>query len=105
MLNWILVPSHVEWATIALALATPVLALLAWGALLSRGRRDVRHSRGFWLAALAGPLVLVLWRVYNAIEDRFGLDSLAALGLNALIFLGLGLGVGLWLRGARSEDS
>ena len=44
-----------------------------------------------------GPLVLigVLWRVYNAITDRIGLDSVANLAVNFVLFVVVGVACGL----------
>jgi len=104
MVNWILVPSHVEGLLAAVAAATvaagALIGLLAW----RRGRGALLGCPAFWIGAFSGPLILALWRLYNAIEDRFGLDSLVALGLNAAIFLSVGAALGLWLRlGGRKE--
>ncbi|MES2459882.1 MAG: hypothetical protein V4671_04805 [Armatimonadota bacterium] len=57
-----------------------------------------RGSSALAAAALwGGPLVLtgVLWRVYNAITDGIGLDSVANLALNTGLFLLVGLVCGL----------
>lgn len=72
-----------------------VLALLL--AVLQRGRPSSVLLRG---ALLSGVLVLVFpaWLVYNAIEDHFGLDSVAALLINLVLFALAGGGVGLALR-------
>ena len=105
MLNWILDPSHIQGLLWALAAATPAGAALALPLWRGRPGTPLPKRRGYWLAALAGPIVLALWHIYNAIEDRFGLDSLAALGLNALIFLSLGVGIGIWLRNAPPQEN
>jgi hypothetical protein len=39
-----------------------------------------------------------MWRVYNAIEDALGLDSVAGLLANLALFVVLGIGIGLALR-------
>lgn len=44
---------------------------------------------GLYAAAL-GPYVFLLWRLYNAVEDALGLDSLKALAVNAALFAGAG---------------
>ena len=56
-------------------------------------------QRGLFVAAL-GPVLLGMWAAYSAVIDRMGLDSVAALGLNLVLFAIVGalLGaVGRWL--------
>jgi hypothetical protein len=65
-------------------LAAPLAALLA------------RRRRGDPLAAAlaaGGPLVLigVLWRVYNTVTNRFGLDTVANLLVNLALFVVVGV--------------
>jgi hypothetical protein len=59
-----------------------------------KSRRPGGPDRLVWaqalLGALAGPVLWIFWRVYNAIEDAYGLDSLKALGINFFIAVGLG---------------
>jgi hypothetical protein len=49
----------------------------------------------FWahcsICALVGPVIWVFWKVYNQIENHYGLDSLKALGINFLIAVGIGI--------------
>lgn len=49
----------------------------------------------FWIQAVisaaVGPAIWCFWRVYNSIEDFYGLDSLKALGINFLIAVGIGV--------------
>ncbi|HEU4753174.1 MAG TPA: hypothetical protein VFU47_08695 [Armatimonadota bacterium] len=75
------------------------LALLA--ALLLGAAFRTRKRAGLLRGALvAGALVLAgpLWQIYNGIEDRFGLDSVAALLINLALFVALGAAAGLLLR-------
>ncbi len=89
----------VDYALGVLAVVGPLIvaAVLRWG----QGRAFVERFRpDWWLGLIAGPLVYLLWRVYNAIMDAFGLDSLYALILNASIFVCVGLALALvriWL--------
>lgn len=83
----------------AVALAGPILS--AAGAAVLRRRPAVTRYRDRWvLAALAGPVLFVMWVVYNAIVDRWGLDSVFGLGVNAAAFAAaalMGVGLKLWL--------
>jgi hypothetical protein len=87
-----------------LALFLPVAGLLVGGAL---GR--VRPGRATWSAGrglvvgLVGPLLWVLWRVTSAIQDRLGLDSVAALVIDFGIFIVVGLGIGIAIGKALSD--
>lgn len=85
----------VERVFLALAIAGPVVGTLT-GAVLGVRRRTVSRS---WLRGLAvgmlGPVNWVLWRMYGALTDHFGLDSVKGLLLNMAIFVGLGLAAGL----------
>lgn len=60
-----------------------------------------RGANGVAAAALhGGPLVLasILWPVYNAITDRIGLDRVANLAVNLVLFVGVGAACGLGWR-------
>ncbi len=84
----------VDLALGVLAVVGPLLvaALQKWG----RSWRFVRRvGPDWWLWLAAGPLVYVLWYVYNAIMDTYGLDNLYALILNVAIFMCVGLGLAL----------
>lgn len=80
-----------------------IVGPIAVAILVKVGRRwawvgDRRPDWGLWL--VAGPLVLALWRVHNAILDAFGVDSLYGLVFDACIFVCVGLAVALariWL--------
>jgi hypothetical protein len=89
----------VDYALAAIAVLGPLLvaAVVMWG----RRWRFVHERRpDWWLWLAAGPLLYLLWWVYNAIMDAYGLDNLYALILNAAIFVCVGLVLALariWL--------
>jgi hypothetical protein len=63
----------------------------AWGR--RNGAPRAGLARGL-AAGLCGPAALGLWEIYNALEDHFGLDSVAALLINLLILLIAGAAAG-----------
>lgn len=64
-----------------------IAALTAAFVARRRGQNPAKHATLF-----GGPLLLcaALWPLYNAVEDHFGLDSVAALAINLGIFLLVG---------------
>jgi hypothetical protein len=85
----------VERVFLSLALLLPFAGLAAgaaWGAARSQAR--VGAIQGF-IAGLLGPLIWVLWKLYNAIEDHYGLDSVKGLLINLALFICVGLIAGL----------
>src|SRR3989442_1085768 len=84
----------VERALAALAVLLPLAGLaagLAWGATRGRGRSGALQGL---IVGLSGPLVWLLWRAYNAIENHYGLDSVKALLLNLALFAAVGIVIG-----------
>jgi uncharacterized membrane protein len=81
---------------LALIVIGPAAGALIGGAM---GRRRGGLTRGALTGALIGLLLallnLGLWRVYNAITDRLGLDSVRNLVVNLALFIVLGAGAGL----------
>ncbi|MCX7626066.1 MAG: hypothetical protein N2Z21_07640 [Candidatus Sumerlaeaceae bacterium] len=89
----------VDYTLALLAVVGPLMvaAMVRWG---RRWRFVERVGPDWWLLLFAGPLAYLLWRVYNAIMDAYGLDSVDALLLNAAIFVCVGLALALariWL--------
>lgn len=79
-----------------LAVVIPLLgaALGAWQG-GKQGRQKQGMMRGF-VVGLLGPLNLLLWKVYNLLTDRMGLDTVKNLVVNLVLFVVIGLAAG-WL--------
>lgn len=88
---------------IVLAVATPLLALLA-GAIVGHAARAGGEPpppalrRNLWILALAGPVSLGLWWVFNRWLDAIGPRSVAGYVLAALAFVGAGFATGFFSR-------
>jgi hypothetical protein len=79
----------------ALALALPPLGLLfGWwyGSRLGSRRRGAIYGL---LAGLIGPLNWCMWRLYNAITDSVGLDTVRNLVINLVLFVVVGTVIGI----------
>jgi hypothetical protein len=92
----------VEHLFVLLAVIGPIVGALS-GAAVGAKRQNVQRGllRGL-LIGLFGPLNWLLWRVYNALTDRNGLDTVWNLIINLALFLVvgalIGLGIGWALR-------
>lgn len=95
---------------IALAIATPILAGMIHLYARSGAIGSLRKGR-LWLLALAGPLNLVVWLLFNERLERFESRSMLGLALAAAVFVTLGFGFGFLRRhddrrgAAGDEDS
>lgn len=87
--------SSMERLFLLLAVVAPVAGVLIGAFLRSRARNVKRGALLGLLIGLAGPANLVLWRLYNAVTDRTGLDSVRGLIVNFALFVGVGAAVGL----------
>jgi hypothetical protein len=76
------------------AVLLPVLGTAAGAALGARRGEPGRFALFGLAAGLLGPLNLLLWRVYNAITDRLGLDTVRNLVVNLIVFVTAGLVIG-----------
>jgi glucose uptake protein GlcU len=75
-----------------------VLGGVAWAAWRSRDRKQAEAALAWPYGigiALIGPLLYILWFVYNAIENHYGLDSVKALLINLGLFTVVGIVVAL----------
>jgi nitrate/nitrite transporter NarK len=79
-----------------LFLILPVLGLIA-GPVAGIVARKSGGSPALAAMLWGGPLVLIgiLWRVYNTITDRIGLDSVANLAVNFCLFIIVGVLCGI----------
>lgn len=85
-----------------LAVVLPVFCM-GLGALLGARKQSARGGALRGLAiGLIGPLNWLLWKMYNALTDRNGLDSVRNLAINFALFVLIGaiigVGIGLWQR-------
>jgi len=95
-----------ERAIAIIAVALPVVGILA-GTLVGALRR--RLAAGLAIGVLcgaAGPAIWALWHMYNGIIGSYGLDSVRGLLVNLALFIAIGLLLGLaiglvWRRQAR----
>lgn len=86
---------QVERLFLLLAVAGPVAGLLL-GAVVGTRRGNVgRGAAGGFGIGLLCVLNLVLWKVYNLLTDRMGLDSVKNLFVQLALFVGLGAAAGL----------
>jgi len=95
----LIAPEAVERAMLFLAVAGPLVGVIL-GILLGA------HERRAWPRVLAGALIgaigtlmYAMWRVYGAITDALGLDSVANLALQLVMFAILGAGLGIVVLG------
>jgi hypothetical protein len=80
-----------------LAVLLPLLGI-SIGAALHFGRHRPGTLATGLLLGLLGPANWLLWRIFNGIEDHFGLDSVKAMLINLALFAALGITIGLALR-------
>jgi len=86
---------QVEHAIRIAAVGIPAAGLLV-GMLVGAARRRLKAGVGIGLACgAAGPAIWVTWRAYNAVAERYGLDSVRGLVVNIALFTCIGVGVGL----------
>ena len=78
----------IDHVLLVVAVAGPVI-VAALHIVLRKG--VLRGSNpGLWvLGFVAGPILLLLWNVYNRVVDRYGIDSVFGLALNFAIFMGV----------------
>ena len=105
-------PRAAERVLLFIAVAGPLVGVI-FGALLGAHTRRARASviAGVLLGSI-GSLIYGMWRLYGVITNAFGLDSVANLGLQLVLFTALGailgaviLRVSLLLKGLWIEGS
>lgn len=88
-------PGAVERVLLFIGVAGPLFGVIC-GALLGAHSRRARASvlRGLLLGCI-GSLIYGLWRVYGVIVGAIGLDSVANLGLQLILFAAVGALLGV----------
>lgn len=77
------------------AVAGPILGAVIGTALGARRHELRRFALIGLLIGLAGPANLILWKMYNGITDKLGLDTVKNLIVNLALFAGLGAMAGV----------
>jgi len=77
------------------AVALPAAGLVVGALVGARRRRAFAGLAMGLLCGLAGPAALLMWRIYNAVMGRYGLDSVRALLINLALFAMVGVMAGL----------
>lgn len=99
-------PAVERWFAL-LAVAGPLLGV-SLGAGLGARKGTLRSGAlsGLWIGLL-GTLNWGLWRLYNALTDMNGLDTVRNVLVNAVVFVAIGAGIGLvagrWKSGAATS--
>lgn len=90
------------------ALNIAAIITIAIGAICLLAGWRLRHFglrlSGITLAA-AGVAIWLLWQVYFAVTEHFGLDSVKGLGVNILVFVVIGVVIGIFIRIMRNRMS
>jgi hypothetical protein len=86
-----------------MAVLLPVLGIGVGAAIQFGAQRLGALMAGIFIGLL-GPANWLLWRIYNSIEDHYGLDSVKAMLLNLSLFVVLGLAVGIGIRVVRRSS-
>jgi hypothetical protein len=102
MLNFLLVPQHVLILLLLFAVLTALVAGGIWFWCKKNKPAFCKKQRWFQVLGSFGLLTLILWYIFNAIEDQWGLDSVVALCLNLLLFAAVGVGISAYLRDAEN---
>ena len=97
MLDIILNEQFILWAFIIFAIVTPIVCYLIYTNLKRKGHSSPKIIIWLLVVGAFGPANLILWHVYNAIENALGLDSVLALLINLALFVLLALIAGYLL--------
>jgi hypothetical protein len=82
---------------LALAVLAPVLGLLIAGVMIARRAERGDARRWGLLVGLCGPGNWLLWKLYNALTEHNGLDTVRNFEINLVVFVLIGLALGLAL--------
>jgi len=94
LLNEEFIDALLFWQALILPILCTLIGLI-WGVIY--GNRNKYLVRGLSIG-LAGPIILVLWIMYNSITDSLGLDTVKNLITNLLLFIIIGIILGFFYR-------
>jgi hypothetical protein len=100
----LITPSQAEILFAGLALALLLVGISAAFA-ARRVVEDRIGRRGLIFLIASGPLLYALWRLDALLIGLIGFDTLLRLVVELAALLGLGVLLGLWLRGERSPGN
>ena len=83
-----------ERAFLLLAVAVPLVGAVVGALIRARGGHAAAGARAGFLIGLIGPANYLLWKAYNAITDRLGMDTVKNLLVNLGLFIILGVVAG-----------
>lgn len=90
----------VDKILLVFAIAVPIILALHYR-LFRNMKLSPRMARWRILCGVGAPLLYFLWRMFNAISDYYGLDSVFGLFVNAVLFALISLvfcALDIWLR-------
>ncbi len=97
ILDWILNPENIGIIGWILVFLTPAIAGVLYF-LLKSARRFLRMTGIIFLIGGSGPLIVLLWHVFNAIQNALGLDSVLGASINLALFFLIGVGISYGVR-------
>jgi hypothetical protein len=89
--------STVERWFVMLAFVGPVVGLLLGAGIGARQGFQKRGAMMGLCVGLLGTLNWILWRLYNALTDANGLDTVRNVLINLVVFVGIGAALGFGL--------
>lgn len=80
-----------------LAIAGPIVGAIAGTVIGTLRRKNNRHNLTYlgFLWGLSFTVNWLLWKIYNFLTDRNGLDSVRNLALNLILFIIVGIVIGV----------
>ena len=105
ILDYILVEERLDLFFLHFAWIFPLI-IMTCGLLTGIVRKPFLATlKNFFLISLCGPLISILWTIYNLISDHFGIDSVTGLLVNLTMFVTMGLIIGFLIRRVKSHHS
>ncbi|MEP6755754.1 MAG: hypothetical protein ABJA67_09655 [Chthonomonadales bacterium] len=82
---------------LSLAILSPVVGVIYFMVYGKKSSDASETKQTAIVIGVIGPFALVMWKVYNAITARLGLDSVKNLVVNLVLFVAIGIAAGLFL--------